>query len=477
MKGAIFVLASAQAVSVKTFHDEQVLRVMPKTLEEVHALHKLDDTEEFDFWTEARQVDSPVDIRCTKCEELRTKLESLGASNVSVMIPNLQVAIDEERSLGSGQGFDLGRYHGYDDTKSWMASLVEQYPDICETVSVGTSYEGREIQAIKITGKNKGAHKRAFWLDGGIHAREWITVSTVTYMLANTLKEYGSDDFITNWVDNYNVYYAPILNPDGYEYTRNGDRMWRKTMMPNPGQSSECAGTDPNRNWDWHWNEAGSSSDPCSESYSGARAGDQPEVKAVMDYLKDKDDFLGYINFHSYSQLWMTPWGYTYSKPKDYDVQHAAGAAAVQALQGVHGTRFQNGAIAEIIYQASGSSADYAYGACGILFAGGVELRDTGSRGFVLPESEIIPSGEETYAAVKAWAKYAMAHDPSPPSPSPSPTVPEPTPAPTPVPMPMPSPGACHAISAVVTDDWCVQNCAAGFCPSDLCTCDSAFIV
>jgi len=401
---------------LKTFHKEQVLRVFPGTLGQVHALRALDETEEFDFWTESRQVGVSVDIRCSGCQVLRSKLSALGVSNITVMISDLQAAIDEERTpdLSGSSGFDLAKYHSTDEILGWLAELVGQYPDICEIVSVGTSYQGRAIQGIKITGgtgKNI-AGKRAFWLDGGIHAREWITVSTVTYMLAETLKEYGNDDFVTNWVDNYNIYYVPILNPDGYEYTRNGNRMWRKTMMPNPGQSSECAGTDPNRNWDWHWNEAGSSSNPCSESYSGQSAGDQPEVKAVMDYLKNKDDFLGYINFHSYSQLWMTPWGYTYSHPKDYEVQHAAGQAAVEALQAVHGTHFENGAIAEIIYEASGSSADYAYGACNILFAGGVELRDTGSRGFVLPESEIIPSGEETYAAVKAWAQYAMAHDP-----------------------------------------------------------------
>lgn len=60
---------------------------------------------------------------------------------------------------------------------------------------------------------------------------------------------------------------------------------------------------------------------------------------------------------------------------------------------------------------------------------------------------------------------------PAPPSPVPSPE-PTPKPTPTPSPSPSPSPGACHAISAVVTDDWCVANCAAGFCPSDLCECD-----
>merc|ERR1712130_230602 len=49
-----------------------------------------------------------------------------------------------------------------------------------------------------------------------------------------------------------------------------------------------------------------------------------------------------------------------------------------------------------------------------------------------------------------------------------------PTPAPSPMPSPAPTPsGKCHAISAVVDDDWCNANCAAGFCPSDLCQCDN----
>jgi len=420
MKWQLLAVGAASAIAAERFDGHQVLRILPVTAEQVQDLRALDETDEFDFWTESRAVSTPVDIRCApqRCDELRSRLRAMGIENVSVMIADLQVAMHEERkpaplrSTSSVSGFDYSEYHGYDETKSWMASLVEQYSDICEMVSVGTSYEGREIQAIKITGnKNSTSAKKAFWMYGGIHAREWITVSTVTYMLGHTLEAYGKDDTITNIVDSLNIYYAPILNPDGYEYTRNGDRMWRKTMMPNPGQSQRCAGTDPNRNWDWHWNEAGSSSDPCSESYAGARAGDQPEVKAVMDFLRTRDTFLGYLNFHSYSQLWMTPWGYTYSHPKDYDVQHAGGAAAVAALQAVHGTRFQNGAIAEIIYQASGSSADYAYGACNILFAGGVELRDTGAHGFVLPASEIIPSGEETFAAIKALANFMIKHD------------------------------------------------------------------
>jgi len=61
------------------------------------------------------------------------------------------------------------------------------------------------------------------------------------------------------------------------------------------------------------------------------------------------------------------------------------------------------------------------------------------------------------------------------PTPSPSPMPPTPTPVP-PAPTPTPVPGQCHAISAVATDDWCSSNCAAGFCPSDLCVCDGLLV-
>merc|ERR1711998_482496 len=189
------------------------------------------------------------------------------------------------------------------------------------------------------------------------------------------------------------------------------DRMWRKTAKPNPGYPASCAGTDPNRNWDFHWNEAGSSSDPCSESYSGAAPADNPEVAAVQEYICNGDQFLSYINFHSYSQLWMEPYGYSYAPSPDAAVQIAGGAAAVQALTAVHGTRYENGPIAKVIYQASGSSADYVYGTCKVIFSYGVELRDTGASGFVLPPSQIIPSGEETFAGVKALAKFMLAHE------------------------------------------------------------------
>lgn len=96
--------------------------------------------------------------------------------------------------------------------------------------------------------------------------------------------------------------------------------------------------------------------------------------------------------------------------PPDYDDQNALGAAAVAAIKSVHGQTYDYGPIATIIYPASGSSADYTYGQCGVKYSYGVELRDTGEFGFLLPPSEIIPSGEEIFASIVAMANYITAN-------------------------------------------------------------------
>lgn len=174
---------------------------------------------------------------------------------------------------------------------------------------------------------------------------------------------------------------------------------------------SPCIGTDPNRNWNFHWGEAGSSPQACSDSYQGPSPASEVEVQIIQSYLCGmKGTLVGYINFHAYSQLWMSPWGYTDAYPVDYPDQNALSAAAVAALKSVYGTVYDYGTISNTIYPASGSSADYTYGVCGVKYSYGVELRDTGKYGFLLPPNQIIPSGEETYAAIIAMGQYINEH-------------------------------------------------------------------
>jgi len=259
--------------------------------------------------------------------------------------------------------------------------------------------------AVKLTGTPNNNTKKAIWFDSLLHAREWIGGGAVLWMLNQFLVDYPTDTKVKYLLDNLDIYILPVFNPDGYSYTWTTNRMWRKTRSPNQG--SACVGTDPNRNWDFEWDGEGVSKDPCSDAYLGPAPFSEVEVKTIGQYLTSKKGtFGGYINFHSYGQLWMSPWGYTFDLPPDFTKQDELGQKCVTVIQPVHGTVYQYGNIADIIYPASGSSADYTYAVSGILYSYGVELRDTST--FILPPEQIVPSGQETYPAVKVWAQAVL---------------------------------------------------------------------
>lgn len=153
---------------------------------------------------------------------------------------------------------------------------------------------------------------------------------------------------MTEILNSFDFYILPVFNVDGYVYTFTNDRLWRKTRSVNRG--STCRGCDPNRNWDSHWCEQGSSSNPCDDTYCGSKPFSEVEVRAVADFLgKNNDTIKCYINFHSYSQLWMTPYGYSTKHPKDYDLQDQGSALAVNALYSLYKTEYEHGDIAETI--------------------------------------------------------------------------------------------------------------------------------
>merc|ERR1712025_1135364 len=77
---------------------------------------------------------------------------------------------------------------------------------------------------------------------------------------------------------------------------------------------------------------------------------------------------------------------------------------AVSALQGVHGTKYSIGRISNLIGEASGSSVDFTYETLGIPLVFGIELRDDGQHGTLLPSNQILPNSQESWAAAKEVA-------------------------------------------------------------------------
>jgi murein tripeptide amidase MpaA len=183
----------------------------------VKFLRELTDSVEYDVWREPRTPNMPVDIMCHQHEGLLncgTLEAALLAQNLAftVMIKDVEALSDsvmasvkdklkqqqKTKKLGSGSGFDVSNYQTFNDTTAWVKSLAATYPDLCELMTVGSSFEGREIVGLRVTGSmGTSADKPGFWMDGGLHAREWITTATVSWMLDQVLSLYSSGDAST----------------------------------------------------------------------------------------------------------------------------------------------------------------------------------------------------------------------------------------------------------------------------------------
>ncbi|KAI9641266.1 hypothetical protein NHQ30_010066 [Ciborinia camelliae] len=297
-------------------------------------------------------------------------------------------------------------YHAYADHIQFLRDLVTAYPSNAEIVTSGTSVQGNAITGIHIYGSAGKGVKPAVLFHGTVHAREWITTLVVEYMAYNLLTNYATSTEIKGFVDKYDYYIFPVVNPDGFLYTQSTNRLWRKNRQT-PPSSSTCYGRDINRNWAYKWSTTGgASTDPCAETYKGVAAADAPETTALAAYantLKTAQGLKLFIDFHSYSQLFMTPYGYSCSVVAENNAQlQSLAAGYVAAVKAVNGISFTYGPICSTIYQATGTSVDYVDATTGADFTFTTELRDTGTYGFVLPASQITPSAIEAYAGVRS---------------------------------------------------------------------------
>ncbi|KAH6633956.1 carboxypeptidase [Chaetomium sp. MPI-SDFR-AT-0129] len=330
---------------------------------------------------------------------------------VATMHEDLGASIAQESTFhtyaaGSANATWFESYHSYEDHLQYLNDLQGQFPDQAEIVTAGESLNGNAITGIHFWG-SQGKGKPAVVFHGTVHAREWISSMTVEYF-AHSLLNGGDDAEIKGFLDTYDFFFFPVVNPDGFLYTQSDDRMWRKNRQTSSG--SNCLGHDINRNWPYKWDvSGGASTNPCAEDFKGESEGDAPETQALSKWIQGIKDGQGvklFIDWHSYSQLFMTPYGFscTETAPNNDELQSLA-EGAVAAIQEVNGVEFTPGPICQTIYKATGSSVDYVNDVTGADYVFTVELRDTGAYGFVLPADQIVPSGEEAFAGVRYLLK------------------------------------------------------------------------
>jgi carboxypeptidase T len=209
-------------------------------------------------------------------------------------------------------------FHNYSEQIAEVNRVVAAYPAIAKKQTIGTSYEGRAIVAVKISDNVATDESEPEVLyDAQHHAREHLTAEMTLYLLNEFTSKYATDARVRSAVNSREIWIIPAVNPDGSEYdiATGSYRSWRKNRQPNG--SSRNVGTDLNRNYGYRWGCCGGSSGSTgSDTYRGTAAFSAPETRVVRDFVNSRvvggvQQIKAAMDFHSYSELVLWPFGHT----------------------------------------------------------------------------------------------------------------------------------------------------------------------
>uniref|UniRef100_A0A1I8A8Y5 Peptidase_M14 domain-containing protein n=1 Tax=Steinernema glaseri TaxID=37863 RepID=A0A1I8A8Y5_9BILA len=268
---------------------------------------------------------------------------------------------------------DLDKYHTFEDIMAYLKEVGGSDRNRIKLIEIGRSIENRPLKVIKI-----GTTGPALWIDATIHAREWLSTA-VALKLIDRLAN-GRELGVT-------YYILPVMNPDGYAFTKGPtkeERFYRKNR-----RQTSCAtgniGVDLNRNWDFNFQ---TNPDLCIDIYPGEYAFSEPETRAVRDFLVPLKPKL-YIALHTYGQILLLPQDIGFNHPTRLTALKAA-----RAMQVVNGTDYYVGTSKEAFNSASGGiSKDWAYHKLGAKYSFTWELRPRSTR------NEFRPTCDKNYCA------------------------------------------------------------------------------
>ena len=259
-------------------------------------------------------------------------------------------------------------FHTYQEMANEVAATAAAHSGIVKRFSIGKSYGGRELWAVKISDHVGTDEKEPEVLfDGLHHGNEHMSQEMTLAILRWLATGYGSDAQVTKLVDSREIWIVFGLNPDGATYDIAGRTWhnWRKNRQPTPRSTS--IGTDLNRNYDYRWGCCGgASSAPSSSRYRGPSSFSAPETRAFRDFVASRvvggmQQIRTAISFHTTGRLVLYPYGYTHTDvPSDMDAtDHRTFVAMAKAMAATNGYKPEQ---ASDLYISSGTSRDWLYG-------------------------------------------------------------------------------------------------------------------
>lgn len=400
----------------------------------------------YNIWAHNPSQNS-IDVQVSD-SELENLLASLSLQNVNFVIKDLAQAVFEtypeqlnkenlseftvksleevksaaQNSIHSASEVFFKLYRPLLSIDAWLELLQQTYPNMVTIESIGQTFEGRDYNVVHISVPDDDvAHedRKTVVITGGVHAREWISVSTTLYCIYEMLNHWENNPDTWKELAKLDFLFIPVLNPDGYEYTWTTDRLWRKNRQHVAGSDDlGCTGIDIDHLYDYHWTRL--SDNVCGEEFSGNKPFEAYELKIWDAYLNatNKDHRIyGYIDLHSYSQEILYPYAYSCSEtPRDEENLIELAYGISKAMRLTSGKYYAvlpacvDRDLDLIPDLGSGTALDYMYHHRAY-WAFQMKLRDSGLHGFLLPDKYIQPVGEEVAAGLKYFCRFILSDD------------------------------------------------------------------
>ncbi len=293
------------------------------------------------------------------------------------------------------------KYHSHDEVIAELKALEDS--GVAKTYIIGNTHEGRDIWAVRISDNpSEDEEEPGALFFGCEHAGEWIGIEVPLSIAQYLVDNYYSDQDITYLVDSCEIWIVPVMNPDGYEYSRTTDRMWQKNRRDN---GDGTFGVDLASNWDYMWDAPGSFGTTSSDYYRGPSAFSEPETQAIRDLILSCD-FRVLMDYHSPGQMIGSPWDYTLEPCADDIPMGTMKLTMRNLIKETSGANYIDWADWSGTFVFPGSATDWAYGVLGI-YSFFIELAPLGPR--IPPENQIRTICEENLPVALYLISYAAA--------------------------------------------------------------------
>src|SRR5262245_10054475 len=243
--------------------------------------------------SDQRQVARGVEVDMVLDKTQANRLQSHGIDVKLKRIKGGQTVRQFAAAQAVG-GFNVWR--SYDEPggiRDQLYAAAANNPQLVKLEVLGHTGQGREIIAVKLTQGARGTPdgaRPAVLYSSTQHAREWISTEVNRRLMNHFINGWQANDReIRKLLQTNEFWFVLVANPDGYQYTFDHERLWRKNLRDNngDGQTQVGDGVDPNRNFPNHWgfDEEGSSSIQSSDTYRGPAPLSEPETQAMVGLL------------------------------------------------------------------------------------------------------------------------------------------------------------------------------------------------